>query len=585
MTSSENRSVLPFGWSWETVSIWALVLAVFYALQPVFGILFMTYIMSYAANRVVRLLTGDSSSRLWFRQPVVAIVYTSTLAAGFLVAQSVIPRAIEQGKWLLSQVSSMNLERMRDDLLARTIGRIEFARFRHSAQHERSLREYAATHGKVTSFPELRQLALQIRQSFEEILIEQETEHTLEQLRRSGELDELYRQWLRANRAPQELTANEALRRLLTEEYDGNFAAVYGETALQKEKQGQPYVEKRNTANLDRVTAQLFSVARDRETAERTIARTRARERVRAFSPRELEERFRGFYHNEVPRRFSAFGYSYDKFLLIEKAADEQDYRTKLGDDASDEGSLEERFQAWMELRLAKESRLSQLLGDTSDTLRATLPRVTGWLTNAINNALAFGFDALVSLMFSFMIVWEIPRLERAFNRIRGTRAERIFAEVAPGLRQLGTAVGAAFSAQFVIASIDACLVFAVLTWLGMPSAIFLSTIALFCCLIPYVGMIIAAGPVLFVALQQGGPSLAFQTAVALFFIHEFDAWLLSPAIVGEFLSLSPIAVIFVLFIAQPIFGLWGLLLGVPVAVFVLNDVLLRPVAPEGPPR
>ncbi|MBI4865824.1 MAG: AI-2E family transporter [Candidatus Wallbacteria bacterium] len=582
MTSADQPSSLPFGLSRETVTIWALVMGVLYALEPVFEILFMTYIMSYAAHRAVTLLTGNRADRIWFRQTIVVVVYLATLAAGFLVAQSVIPRAIEQGKWLLSQVSSMSLERMRDELLARTVGRFEFARFRLGAEYPAALKEYATTQHKVTGFQEARRMAREIRQSFEESLAELESELALEQLRKSGELDDLYRAWLRANRAERELAANEPLRQRLADEYDSSFAVVYGEPAFARDKSTAAYLEKRAGAILDRVTAQLAATGRDRANAERALARARARDRLKTLSPREMEERFRGYFHNEVPRRFPTFGYSHEKLLLLEQANSEADFRARLVQESAEEGTVEERFKAWMEMKLARESRLSQLLGDTSDALRATLPRVTGWLTSIINNALSFGFDALVSLMFSFMVVWEIPQLRQSLERIRGTRAERIYDEIAPGLRRLGTAVAAAFSAQAVIATIDACLVFAVLTYLGLPSAVFLSMIVLVCCLIPYVGMLIAALPVLFVALQQGGPSLGLHTAIALFLVHEFDAWLLSPAIMGEFLRLSPMAVIFVLFVSQPIFGLWGLLLGVPIAVFLLNEVLLRPVSGGG---
>jgi predicted PurR-regulated permease PerM len=231
-----------------------------------------------------------------------------------------------------------------------------------------------------------------------------------------------------------------------------------------------------------------------------------------------------------------------------------------------------------VERRLAKEHPLSSLLGDTSELVRSWFPKVTGWLTTAINEILNFGFTALISLALSLMIVWEIPRLKAGLERVRGTRAEWILDEIAPEVVRLGTVIGVAFTAQFVIASIDASLAFVALTYLKLPSPVFLSLLVLVACLVPYVGVLIAALPILIVALQQGGVSLGLNTAFWLFMIHELEAWILSPKIMSGFLKLSPMMVVLVLCVAEPLFGLWGLILGVPVAVFLINDVLLKPL-------
>src|SRR5687768_7054155 len=112
MTLPENRSALPFAWSWEKLAVWLLFGALVYALRPVFSTLFMTYIMSYAAHRVVSFLTGSPhEARQGFRRLVICIVYLASLGIGFLVAQSVVPRAVAQGKWLLGQLTDINFDR------------------------------------------------------------------------------------------------------------------------------------------------------------------------------------------------------------------------------------------------------------------------------------------------------------------------------------------------------------------------------------------------------------------------------------------------------------------------------------------
>ncbi len=62
--------------------------------------------------------------------------------------------------------------------------------------------------------------------------------------------------------------------------------------------------------------------------------------------------------------------------------------------------------------------------------------------------------------------------------------------------------------------------------------------------------------------------------------IHLIETSVLSPRIVGKILHLHPVVVLIILAIGEHFFGLWGLLLGVPVAVYLIHVVLLRkPIA------
>ena len=314
------------------------------------------------------------------------------------------------------------------------------------------------------------------------------------------------------------------------------------------------------------------------EDFEDYIVDVQGRERVLGLPDEERDQRFEKFYDSFVPRKYPDFPLNYEQFKSLADVKDHLEFRRKfeLHDDSED--TAKERFDSYLMSRLSQESSFRSMLGDGSSVMQNVLGQGTSWLTNIITNVLSFGLDALFSLMFSFMIVWEIPRMRRSISQVKGTRAERIYNEIVPGMYRLGIVVGTAFSAQVIIAVIEAVLMGLALMFLNVPSVLFLSLLTLVCCLVPYVGTVFAAVPIVIVALQQGGPSLAFSTSIAIFTIHELEAWFLSPKILGDFLQLSPVTVIFVLFLAQQLFGLWGLVLGVPLAVFMINDVMLKPV-------
>ena len=580
----EPRSRLPFGLSWEKVVIWTLFGGTVYSLRHFFDIVFMTFLMSYLAQRLVRFVGGGRWEH-WTRRPAIVVAYTAAVAGVYFAGQFVLPRAVEQGKWLLGQVQTLNLDRIRDEVLSNTLGRMELARFKRTEDYPEQLAEFEHSKSSLPSHAEFQRLATQLRQSFREQLVVEEGRRAVDELKGSGHFQEPYQDWIRDNHAEQELAAQPRLRQELEQKFDDSWRTIYGAEALNEQRATPKYQEMRHATVLRGAAERLAADGRWREEAELAIGRRLGEERVAAMSPEELERRFRESYAAEAPRRPSLLSFPYAKFAALEKVNTDQEFQAALGGETQSTLTPQQEFDQAMQLKLAKQHPWAELLGDSSALVRSNIPRLTTWLTALINNVIGFGLDAMLSLMFSAMIVWEIPRLRRSIIRVNGTRAEPVFLEIAPGVQQLGIVVGMAFSAQILIASLNSAFTFVAITFLGLPSPLFLALLVLVCSLVPFVGVIIAAVPIIIVALQAGGAQMGLYTALAMFCIHELEAWFLGPKILGDVLNLNPIVVILVLFVGQQLFGVWGLLLAVPVTVFLVNDVFLRPARSTAPAR
>ncbi len=57
--------------------------------------------------------------------------------------------------------------------------------------------------------------------------------------------------------------------------------------------------------------------------------------------------------------------------------------------------------------------------------------------------------------------------------------------------------------------------------------------------------------------------------------IHAIESMVLSPRIVGHILHLHPVLVMAVLIVGEHLFGVWGLLLGVPISVYIIHVAVL----------
>jgi predicted PurR-regulated permease PerM len=63
--------------------------------------------------------------------------------------------------------------------------------------------------------------------------------------------------------------------------------------------------------------------------------------------------------------------------------------------------------------------------------------------------------------------------------------------------------------------------------------------------------------------------------------IHIIEAYGLNPLIYGKHLKLNPVLVLIILLVAYHSFGLWGMILGVPVAYYFIHDVFGVPLWDE----
>lgn len=99
---------------------------------------------------------------------------------------------------------------------------------------------------------------------------------------------------------------------------------------------------------------------------------------------------------------------------------------------------------------------------------------------------------------------------------------------------------------------------------IGLPYAVTLGIIAGFLNMIPYLGSFIAMIPVVILALVNG-PWMVVKVAIAFTIEQTIEGRFVSPLVLGNKLSIHPIMILFILLASGSVFGVWGVLLGIPV--------------------
>ncbi len=195
-------------------------------------------------------------------------------------------------------------------------------------------------------------------------------------------------------------------------------------------------------------------------------------------------------------------------------------------------------------------------------------------LISLTERSVAMSSAFLLSLLFSFLIVLDLPNLGRGARHLHDTRLQFVYDEVSENVLYFGRVLGRALEAQLMIAVVNTILTAIGLYFLGLPNLAFLSMVVFVCSFIPVAGVFISSVPIFLTALTVGGFRLMLLGMGFITIIHVIEAYILNPRLYGAHLRMNPVLVLGILVISEHLFGLWGLVLGVPVVSFVAKYII-----------
>jgi predicted PurR-regulated permease PerM len=222
-------------------------------------------------------------------------------------------------------------------------------------------------------------------------------------------------------------------------------------------------------------------------------------------------------------------------------------------------------------------------------TDKENIKQIIGKLRNVGENIASIVSYFLLALLFSFLILLDLPTFSKNFTKLKDTKIDFIYNEVADSIRDFALVLGQALEAQFIIAIFNTTLTAIGITMLGLSTKVaFLSVIVFFCSFIPVIGVFISSVPICLVALQSSGPNTLLLAIVLITVIHLIEAYILNPRIYGSHMRINPVIVLIILTVSGKLFYIWGLILGVPVYTYIFGTAIRKEPEdiplPEEPP-
>lgn len=206
--------------------------------------------------------------------------------------------------------------------------------------------------------------------------------------------------------------------------------------------------------------------------------------------------------------------------------------------------------------------------------------QISDYLNNGVSFLLKSATDlsktslqVLISIMLSLFFLLEKPRLVQFTEKFKTSKIAPFYNEIAFFGKKFTGTFGKVIEAQFIIAIVNSLLTVIALSILDFPQLFGLAIMIFFLGLIPVAGVIISLIPLSLIAYSIGGIMTVVYVGVVIAIIHAIEAYILNPKLMSSKTDLPVFYTFVVLIFSEHFFGVWGLIIGIPVFVFLL-DVL-----------
>lgn len=194
-----------------------------------------------------------------------------------------------------------------------------------------------------------------------------------------------------------------------------------------------------------------------------------------------------------------------------------------------------------------------------------------GMLASGVTAVGGFGVNIFLSLILSFLILLEKNKIRKFGERLSDSRISFMYAYWISFGGNFVTTFGKVMKVQVTIALINSIISMIILTILGFPQIMSLGVMIFLLGLIPVAGMVISLVPLSIIAFNIGGITKVLAVIFMIILIHALEAYVLNPKLMSNQTELPVCFIFTILLVGEHYLGVWGLLIGVPIFIFLLN--------------
>jgi len=215
-------------------------------------------------------------------------------------------------------------------------------------------------------------------------------------------------------------------------------------------------------------------------------------------------------------------------------------------------------------VNLNYDSMVENFTTDMVETVKDTAANLAQGVASGITgfvSALTGIVLSLVTVPFIlFYLLKDGKKLPRFIIKICPPRTRKEVTEI---LQDMDKQISSYIQGQILVSMCIGAMVTIGFLIIGMKYALLLGFLAMITSVVPYLGPVIAITPAVIIALVTS-PFMLIKLAIVWTVVQLIEGKFISPQIMGKSLSIHPITIIFVLLTAGSLFGVPGVILGIP---------------------
>ena len=205
--------------------------------------------------------------------------------------------------------------------------------------------------------------------------------------------------------------------------------------------------------------------------------------------------------------------------------------------------------------------------------MEGILKDIGGTILDKIGDISTFLLEAFMALLLSFFFILEIDKIKIFCKSFKTIQTEKVYNQVVLFGTSFLNTFGIAIKVQIMISTINTVLTVIGLLILGFPNILGLAIMIFFFGLMPVIGVVISLIPLTIIAFQIGGFMYVVYIIAIIMIIHGIESYILNPKLYSITMKLPIFFTFMVLMVGELLFGAWGLVIGIPLFVFIVEMI------------
>lgn len=196
--------------------------------------------------------------------------------------------------------------------------------------------------------------------------------------------------------------------------------------------------------------------------------------------------------------------------------------------------------------------------------------------TNAVESITSIGkmgLNVFLAFILSLFFVLEKNELREFGMKLENSRISYIYNFYKYFTKNFIESFGKVLQMQFLVALINGTLSTIMLGILGFPQVFGLGFMVFIFGLIPVAGVIISLVPLTVIAFQVGGLIEIVYVLIMIAILHALESYVLNPKLMSAKTKLPVFITFAILIVSEHLMGIWGLLIGLPLFMFLLKVI------------